>query len=154
MKTKSITLLSIKDNQLTATIEVYDESKNDTYSAKYHNDAPIHDDLANAFEILRYHVEEVLGMKLPADYHVTGYQKTASGDSEIITLYMSSARSDAGICKANFAVRVHLGHDDYRLADALIADMDVCGTEALKYIVQGKRFGMERFITFGTQMAA
>ena len=93
---KQIKQVSIKDNKLKATIEVYNERTADSYQ----------------------------------------------------TIYAVN-RADDNTCPVNLAARLHLGRDEYAWIDRLLEDLSLCEREALLYITQGKRLGMERFVEIG-----
>ena len=58
-------------------------------------------------------------------------------------------RADDNTCPVNLAARLHLGRDEYAWIDRLLEDLSLCEREALLYITQGKRLGMERFVEIG-----
>ena len=130
---KQIKQVSIKDNKLKATIEVYDERTADSYQTSYQNECPIHEEFTLAMANLNFHVEKICGTCFPG-LRAEGFYSQPSGDSELLTIY---------------AVRLHLGRDEYAWIDRLLEDLSLCEREALLYITQGKRLGMERFVEIG-----
>ena len=58
---KQIKQVSIKDNKLKATIEVYNERTADSYQTSYQNECPIHEEFTLAMANLNFHVEKICG---------------------------------------------------------------------------------------------
>ena len=137
--------ISIKDSKLKAIVNVYQPETNDAYQYAYRNDAPVHEEFTCAVQSLGFHVEQLLGRAIPY-LKVEGYYRQPSGDAELLTIY-AAIRSER-VCRLNFAVRVHLGAEDYPWMDRLLDDLSRCEAEATKYIHDGKRFGCEMFIQF------
>ena len=65
------------------------------------------------------------------------------------TIEVYDERADDNTCPVNLAARLHLGRDEYAWIDRLLEDLSLCEREALLYITQGKRLGMERFVEIG-----
>ena len=61
---KQIKQVSIKDNKLKATIEVYNERTADSYQTSYQNECPIHEEFTLAMANLNFHVEKICGRGL------------------------------------------------------------------------------------------
>ena len=137
--------ISIKNNQLKAIVNVYQPETNDAFQYTYRNDAPVHEEFTETVSRLGFHVEQLLGQTIP-HLAVEGYYRQPSGDTELLTIY-AAIRSER-VCRLNFAVRVHLGAEDYPYMDRLLDDLACCEAEALKYIHEDKRFGCEMFIQF------
>ena len=62
---KQIKQVSIKDNKLKATIEVYNERTADSYQTSYQNECPIHEEFTLAMANLNFHVEKICGTCFP-----------------------------------------------------------------------------------------
>ena len=137
--------ISVRDNKLKAIINVYNPENNDTYQTVYRNEDPVHEEFVCIMQGLMFHVEQLIGAKIP-NLVIEGYYRQPSGDAELLTIY-AAIRSER-VCRLNFAVRVHLGAEDYPYMDRLLDDLACCEAEALKYIHEGKRFGCEMFIQF------
>ena len=144
---KQIKQVSIKDNKLKATIEVYNERTADSYQTSYQNECPIHEEFTLAMANLNFHVEKICGTCFPG-LRAEGFYRQPSGDSELLTIYAVN-RADDNTCPVNLAARLHLGPDEYAWIDRLLEDLSLCEREALLYITQGKRLGMERFVEIG-----
>lgn len=142
---KQFMQISVRDNKLKASMNVYDPVKNDTYQSAYYNETPVHEEFMCAMQGLMFHVEQLIGAKIP-NLVIEGYYRQPSGDAELLTIY-AAIRSER-VCRLNFAVRVHLGAEDYPWMDRLLDDLSRCEAEATKYIHDGKRFGCEMFIQF------
>ena len=137
--------ISVRDNKLKAIINVYNPENNDTYQTVYRNEDPVHEEFMCMMQGLIFHVEQLVGAKIP-NLVVEGYYRQPSGDAELLTIY--AAIRNERVCRLNFAVRVHLGAEDYPWMDRLLDDLSRCEAEATKYIREGKRFGCETFIQF------
>ena len=142
---KQFMQISVRDNKLKASMNVYDPVKNDTYQSIYYNETPVHEEFMCTMQGLMFHVEQLIGAKIP-NLVIEGYYRQPSGDAELLTIY-AAIRSER-VCRLNFAVRVHLGAEDYPWMDRLLDDLGRCEAEAMKYINEGKRFGCEMFIQF------
>lgn len=142
---KQFMQISVRDNKLKASMNVYDPVKNDTYQSTYCNETPVHEEFMCTMQGLMFHVEQLIGAKIP-NLVIEGYYRQPSGDAELLTIY-AAIRSER-VCRLNFAVRVHLGAEDYPWMDRLLDDLSRCEAEATKYIHDGKRFGCEMFIQF------
>ena len=92
-------------------------------------------------------VEKICGTCFPG-LRAEGFYRQPSGDSELLTIYAVN-RADDNTCPVNLAARLHLGRDEYAWIDRLLEDLSLCEREALLYITQGKRLGMERFVEIG-----
>ena len=83
---KQIKQVSIKDNKLKATIEVYNERTADSYQTSYQNECPIHEEFTLAMANLNFHVEKICGTCFPG-LRAEGFYRQPSGDSELLTIY-------------------------------------------------------------------
>ena len=126
---KQIKQVSIKDNKLKATIEVYDERTADSYQTSYQNECPIHEEFTLAMANLNFHVEKICGTCFPG-LRAEGFYRQPSGDSELLTIYAVN-RADDNTCPVNLATRLHLGRDEYAWIDRLLEDLSLCEREAL-----------------------
>lgn len=136
---------SIKEGRMKARMEIYNPANADSYQTTYENSVPVHEETRLAVQSLIFHVEKVSGCRFP-ELQVDGFFRQPSGDSELVTIY-GNMRTDDGACPVSMAVRIHLGHDEYPYVDRLLEDISLCEREALLYIKQGKRLGIDRFIT-------
>lgn len=142
---KQFMQISVRDNKLKASMNVYDPVRNDTYQSTYYNETPVHEEFMCTMQGLMFHVEQLIGAKIP-NLVIEGFYRQPSGNAELLTIY--AAIRNERVCRLNFAVRVHLGAEDYPWMDRLLDDLGRCEAEATKYIHDGKRFGCEMFIQF------
>lgn len=140
-----VNLISIKNGSLKTHLEMYNEQNGDSYTTCYENSQPAHEDAIAALQNLRYHVEKIMHAEIDA-VAIDGYYKQTSGNSELLTIY-AHLESEEFSSPTNLAVRVHLGKDEYEYIDRLEADLSLCEHEILLYIKQGKRLGIEEFVT-------
>lgn len=117
---KQIKQVSIKDNKLKATIEVYDERTADSYQTSYQNECPIHEEFTLAMANLNFHVEKICGTCFPG-LRAEGFYRQPSGDSELLTIYAVN-RADDNTRPVNLAARLHLGRDEYAWIDRLLEE--------------------------------
>lgn len=144
-------LISIKNAQLKSIIEVSDEVVSDSYTMRYQNTQPVHTDLTAAMEKLRFHVEKICGTCFP-DLQVEGYFRQACGELELLTIYAAIRTENS--CPMSLSARLKIGEDTYAWIDQLLEDLSLCEREALLYIQQGKRFGLESFVQMSEAAAA
>lgn len=135
--------ISTKDG-LRADAELYDEKKDDTFRTSYRNDCPVHEEFDRAMQRFAFHVETVTGLKYK-NLHIDSFQRMPSGNSELVTIY-AHLETRGYSSPTNLAVRLHLGRDEYPWADRLMEDIRLCEAEALQYIKEGKRLGLEKFL--------
>ena len=144
MKDYKFTSVSVKDNGLRAKVEVYDASKNDSFTTDYSNMTPVHTDLNDAMQKLIFHVENILHANIPGLF-VDSYYRQPTGNNELICIYCSY-HVDKAPQPLSLAVRIQLGETEYEWIDKLLEDLSLCEREALLYIQKGKRYGVEGFV--------
>ena len=136
-------MISVKDNQFKARVQTCDTSTNDSYETIYVNSTPAHEDLTAALARLKTHVERLSGTYFP-NLTIEGYYRQAMTGCELLTIY--AALRDQNGCLMSLSVRHRVGQAEYLWIDTLLEDLAQCEREALLYIEQGKRLGIERFV--------
>lgn len=142
-KLREVKLISVKDNQFKARVQTCDTSTNDSYETIYVNSTPAHEDLTAALARLKTHVERLSGTYFP-NLTIEGYYRQAMTGCELLTIY--AALRDQNGCLMSLSVRHRVGQAEYLWIDTLLEDLAQCEREALLYIEQGKRLGIERFV--------
>lgn len=142
-KLREVKLISVKDNQFKARVQTCDTSTNDSYETIYVNSTPAHEDLTAALARLKTHVERLSGTYFP-NLTIEGYYRQAMTGCELLTIY--AALRDQNGCLMSLSVRHRIGQVEYLWIDTLLEDLALCEREALLYIEQGKRLGIERFV--------
>ena len=144
MKDYEFRSVSTKDGGFKAKVEVYDASKNDTFTTDYCNKTPVHTDLDNAMQKLLFHVGNIIHADIPGLF-VDSYYRQPTGNNELICIYCS-CHVDKAPQPLSIAVRILLGETEYEWIDQLLEDLSLCEREALLYIQKGKRYGVEGFV--------